>query len=264
MEQPRWTLADSMGQFSAGTLTANCSLRQPALGVLFRLTESEVPCDQAELLAPQLPSTSSPFPAGTELFARGGDLVGIYPASEDYPYRSQVYWRLDAHPWEVAGQRALAAIELVASQQTDLLDTLPVLQAISRVPARECTVLDIASGECLPIDGELASGQLYTLTGERGPCALLFRCERGFPSYAELVHPLDFTRTDIHVLPADESTNKLKANVEVRHHLFAWPLEKGVILRSRVLGLWLAPQNDVAVALAHFRQFAASEPPLTA
>jgi len=251
-----------MGQFSAGTLTASCSLRQPARGIQFTLNENEVPCEQAELLAPQLPTLPSPLPAGTEIFARGGDLVGIYPVSESYPYRSQVYWRLDAHPWEVAGQRALAAIELVASQQTDLLDTLPVLQVIGRLPASECAILELASGESERIDSKLNSGELYAITAERGPCALLFRGKHGFPSYAEMVHPLDFTRTEIQLSPAEASSNA--ATVKMRHHLFARHLEKGVILRSRVLGLWLAPQNDIAVAVAHFRQFAASEPPLTA
>jgi hypothetical protein len=62
---------------------------------------------------------------------------------------------------------------------------------------------------------------------------------------------------------APAAASSAAATVEVRHHLFARPLEKGVILRSRVLGLWLEPQDDVAVALAHFRRFAASEPPLT-
>lgn len=264
MNQPRWTFADSVGQFSAGRLTASCSLRHPARGVLCHLTEGNVRCDQAEFLGPQLPSMSSPFPAGTELFVRGGDLVGIYPADESYPYRSQVYWRLDAHPWEVSGQRALAAIELVVSQQTDLLDTLPVLQVVGRLPATECVILDLSSGRCDFIDAAHTTGQVYSLTNDREPCALLFRSSRGFPSYAELVHPLDFTRTDLQKKPAEASSNSTIAMMEVRHHLFARPLEKGVILRSRVLGLWLDPQDDAAVALAHFHHFANSEPPLTA
>ena len=47
------------------------------------------------------------------------------------------------------------------------------------------------------------------------------------------------------------------------HRLFAERLEKGVILRSRIRGLFVPRDHDTELAQSEYRRFAASEPPLT-
>jgi hypothetical protein len=264
MDEPQWSLIQSLGRFQVGELSGSCSLDRPAEGVHLALNDHPSSAEMPQLLAPQLPSLDAPVSSGTELFARGGDLVGIYAATQNYPYRSQVYWRLGSHPCLVAGRRALAAIELVVSQQTDLLDTLPVLQVASRMPYCDCGTISLESGEFRGITSELSAGTVVELLAEQGPHVLLVRGESGQPSYAEMVHPLDFMRTELRIFPSASTSDSTHAPLEARHFLFSRPLEKGVILRSRVLGLWLDPRYDHETALTHFRQFADSEPPLTA
>jgi hypothetical protein len=51
---------------------------------------------------------------------------------------------------------------------------------------------------------------------------------------------------------------------ELRHDLFAQRLEKGVILRARVLGILLDRADDKAAVLAHWNSFLREPLPLTA
>jgi hypothetical protein len=73
-----------------------------------------------------------------------------------------------------------------------------------------------------------------------------------------MVHPADFqgTTLDIEARPA-------AALARLQHALFVSRLEKGVILRARVLGLFLARDDDMSATAEHFSLFSATEPPLT-
>jgi hypothetical protein len=79
-------------------------------------------------------------------------------------------------------------------------------------------------------------------------------------SYAEMVHPADPGRSELHRVskPSPEA-----AALELRHHLFTAALEKGVILRARVLGVFLERADDEAAAAGYYQAFAATAPPLT-
>ena len=50
--------------------------------------------------------------------------------------------------------------------------------------------------------------------------------------------------------------------LRVSHQLFSERLEKGVILRARLRGVFLPRQRDTRVAAACYTAFAAAEPPL--
>jgi hypothetical protein len=75
-------------------------------------------------------------------------------------------------------------------------------------------------------------------------------------TYVEMVHPLDFVSSEFTATASNE--------VEHSTRLFRGPLEKGVILRSRLRGVIVPRSGDVSAAIACYREFAASEPPLTA
>jgi hypothetical protein len=52
------------------------------------------------------------------------------------------------------------------------------------------------------------------------------------------------------------------AALRLRHRLLWQPLEKGVILRARVRGIFLPRQDDMRIAAACYRQFVVADPPL--
>jgi hypothetical protein len=89
----------------------------------------------------------------------------------------------------------------------------------------------------------------------------LLRLPDGQGSYVEMVHPLDFGRTEICGVGVTESGEARLWSF--KHTLFAETLEKGVILRSRVLGAFVGREADEEQAASLYREFANSEPPLT-
>jgi hypothetical protein len=92
-------------------------------------------------------------------------------------------------------------------------------------------------------------------------CTLL-RLPDDMGSYVEMVHPVDFGDTQLTRLgPAGAGK---ASHWSLQHTLFAETLEKGVILRARVLAAFLGAENDERQAAALYREFAESEPPLTA
>jgi hypothetical protein len=73
-----------------------------------------------------------------------------------------------------------------------------------------------------------------------------------------MVHPTDFCEDKLVVTQDGAST------VELRHNLFRNPLEKGVILRARIRGVFLSERPDDASRVAKaYQSFALSPPPLS-
>ena len=91
-----------------------------------------------------------------------------------------------------------------------------------------------------------------------GPGCLLFRRRDTEISYVEMIHPADFQRDALSV--GTETTGP----VLLRHRLFRQSLEKGVILRARLRGIFCATENDTSIAAEAYHAFAATEPPLGA
>lgn len=254
MQLDGWKLDGYRGHFQLSHAQGACDVLQPDLGVTgLAIDGSSLP--RVSLLGPTLPR-----PVGdrdrndVETYTRCGDLVAIYAPTASYPFRSQCYWRVGSHPLEVGGFPAGAAIELVASQQTDLLDSDPRLTVCSSISAEEIFCLD-RERAFKRLD---LSALPRRFSKEDFSGCVLYRVS-GVPlSYVEIVHPLDFEATSL-----SHTTTQEGALVRAEHVIFARRLEKGVILRSRVLGLWLPREEDERGAIAHYQAFAASEPPLT-
>ncbi len=79
-------------------------------------------------LPAMMPSNS---PASIETYIRGNDLVTTHPATAERPTRVQLYWRR----WRELPAQISAALELIVSVQTHLLDSDPTVILESRVPA---------------------------------------------------------------------------------------------------------------------------------
>ncbi|HZW32111.1 MAG TPA: hypothetical protein VFF52_15470 [Isosphaeraceae bacterium] len=78
--------------------------------------------------------------------------------------------------------------------------------------------------------------------------------------YVEMVQPHDCARRILDQLPGGPAPNR--PNVSTRYGLFGHDLEKGVVLRARLRGLWIRSQTPVATALALFEEFLREPPPL--
>jgi hypothetical protein len=187
-----------------------------------------------------------------DYFVRGGDLAITYADRPETAMRTQIYWRAASH--QMPG--AIAAIELLISVQTELLDSCPILEIHSQALAERAlrwrgqepgTFVEIGPDVRI-VPGEetsQAAGYLLHLAG-------------GQFSYAQIVHPADG------VLARYEARSEgPKERIQLAHKLFVRRLEKGVILRARALGLLLDRANDQSAAAAHFAAFLAAELPLT-
>jgi len=223
----RWTLTGTAAQLRVASLHAAVDLARPDRGLFDLRYGIDVAGSFSACLGIATLRGAGDDVAQAETYVRGDDLVATYLQNAGRPFRLQSYWRsLDAGSLaEVAGA---AVVELQASINTSLLDTQPTVD-----------VTTTANGG---VWRELASQQF------------LFRPHHADWSYWEAAHP------------SDQSACRLTENecgLHLTHTLFDRPLEKGVILRSRVRGAFLPRATDEAAAAAFFDAFAKSEPPLT-
>ena len=87
---------------------------------------------------------------------------------------------------------------------------------------------------------------------------LLFDMPNSDLCYAEMVHPDDFQNSEL-----TTATDERGPVWTLRHLLFPENLEKGVILRARVLAAWFKRDDAAHGAAQLFRDFSASALPLT-
>jgi len=191
--------------------------------------------------------------AGVERYVRGGDLVVTYADRPAPDMRTQLYWRAGAHQRD----GAIAAVELVASVQTSLPDSFPKMAVRSQLVASEVyQLVDTARGSfasIVPPAKDSPPGE-----SPEGPQCYLFRLPGRQLTYAEMVHPADRRQSQW-----DGWLHGADYRMQLRHELFARPLEKGVILRARVLGVILNREDDKVAAAAHWASFMHEPLPLT-
>jgi hypothetical protein len=254
MPETLWHVDASIARLSLPRLSGLVDPRQPHRGLHDVKVDSSW-LREAEMLGVTLAPRGATPTSPADCYVRVGDLVASYADVPQAEMRTEVYWRSDAHP----AQPALGLVELMISVQTNLLDCRPQLATRSQLLALEVLELvNAARSEFTPVP-TLPLGQQYRLPDDRPRC-LLLRLAGTDLSYAEMVHPADPGQSEIRRI-ADEKT--AAGHYELRHHLFAAGLEKGVILRARVLGVLLQRAGDQAAATQHFQAFAAAVPPLT-
>jgi hypothetical protein len=255
MQNPIWQLQGSRAVLAWNPLEARLDLTSPGRGLgALRLRGADWP--EAGLLGldwqASAPNRRHPF---AEIVSRAGDLLATCLETPDWPVRLDVVWRVRA---PAPGDGFLAAVDLIVSVRTSLLDVRPEVSVRSALPA--CEIFCLAgrdAGEFHPVSLSPPRAFPAPLPGGAG-CAVL-RVPGKRPSYVEMVHPQDFPEGEIRAAGGDRPGDEAVALV---HRLFARPLEKGVILRSRVRGLWVAREEDLDRALDSYRRFVASEPPL--
>jgi hypothetical protein len=234
MPDVSWRLDGQLAHLRCGPLSAGADLLAPSRG-LAGLRWQEQPLAHWQILGVEIESIDEPT-GGTSVdrYERGGDLVVTYEQTPTRPLRVQIYWR-GSHS-RVEGDD-LPVVDLQVSTQTNLLDSRPALTAISLLP--NCETLEVAGGT------------------PRGNAALgrLFRPDGLDVSYVELVHPADFHGIKL--------TTLADGGQRLTTPLFGGALEKGVILRARVRGVFLPRKNDQARAAQALADFCRQPPPLT-
>lgn len=219
-----WTLAALVATARAGTTVARLDLAAPAAGLVVGGTD--------HLLGIDLRGPCGP-PA--DHWARGADLTAIYEPDDRRRLRATAMWRL--HPARVA------AWELVVSAQTSLLHADAALAVVSDVACDGAAWAAPAAGPCRwqPLRGSAPP-----------PVEAAFMLARRDTTAAVLaVHPQDPRHIDVVVG---------NGRARVACGIFPAAIEKGVILRSRVLAAVgpAAGAEDWAAELC--AAFAASPP----
>lgn len=230
------------------------NFREPAAGLGKWRVDGQTPLKGFHPLGVEF-GESSPHSAA-DSYVRGGDAVVTYPDQPAAEMRSQVYWRAATH--ELRG--ALCAVELVVSVQTSRLDSCPRIRTCSSAYVSETQQLtDYA--ELSLVGGSSAvppAAQAPSNADLRAVRCYMLRLAEAPYTYIEMIHSADLGETDLDVSRATEPHQ-----ATLRHSLFGDQLEKGVILRARVLGVLVDRAGDDNAAAAHCAAFAASHLPLT-
>jgi hypothetical protein len=260
--QPYWmlTISDatepgaarqSIAQLRHPGIQATCHVDRPSLGIRYEGMAAGAPGLLRVERATDAASAAACWQT-EDCYVRGRDLIATYAPAADWPFRCQVYWRVVPAAAPVA-----AALDLVVSVQTELLDTHPQVHVRSWFPAGS-EVLQVVPSAPDERTMRLSPDTSVTAAEGRAGC-FLFRAPGRDRSYVQMVHPADFVEFRL-VRDADAGS---AAGITATHVLFRRPLEKGVILRSRIRSAWLPGAADAAEAAESYRRFIAEAPPLT-
>jgi hypothetical protein len=219
-----WQLSATRATLSCGPLRATFDALLPAKGIA-GATYDGVPLAGLQFLGLDIAVGDPAFL--TEFYQRGRDLIVRYAQTSERVFAVTAYWR--AGLLDIGGSLH-PHVDLIVSVETSLLDSRPLLSTKSILHTVGEKRLRIQAGRVL--------------------------CQFDEPAvtYCEMCHPEDL------ISPSAATTDR---TVEVTTLLFGLPLEKGVILRSRLRGLFAPHQDDEQVVQAALAEFAAEAPPLT-
>jgi hypothetical protein len=260
MQNSPWQIHNHVARLTTEQISAEIDLLNPAGGATVT-SAANVALSDVTLFRVGLPAVAQSGREGispVEFFTRGNDLIAIYSERPDHPFRAQICWRLIASQNGGESFEELshfAALELILSIQTSLLDSDPAVEVETQLAARQASQLaDTASARFKDIP---VSATASSLSADTGVGCFRFPLAGGQLNYIEMIHPADFHRATLASRGADPQ------GVRLAHTLFPQRLEKGVILRSRLRGFF-APADVAYSAIARaYKEFAASEPPLT-
>lgn len=237
---PGWQLEGNFATLRAAQLHATCDLRQSEAGF-----HALVPCSGEFWRITSPLDRTHPRPL-VEAYVREDDLIASYGATDAFPFASQVYWRLTQHDVDAV------RVACILSVQTELLDTHPVMEVSCEMSADVVMLLSTDDLSARPTHAPLPS----LLPRQAGAQLVLLRHAGLDLTYAEAIDPSDFCGVEL------SQTDQRRVRVTWR--LFSHFLEKGVIRRGRLCSMLVPRDNDAQHAVRLFREFLASELPLTA
>ena len=248
-----WNLTGTHAQLESGYVAAKLDISHPEEGlsgieVATHPHTTRIPLD-ARLLRVMAGDASWRWDGVTEGYVRGDDLIATYGPVAAPALMPQIYYR-----WLGPTGSSAGGIEAVISMQTLLLDDDPTL-----VSSMQMAMAELLQGSDAERPGftpvSLSGHATHRLTREAGLGLFLCRSADADLSYVVMVHPTDYQSVEITRLAGDR--------VELRFQLFPERLEKGVIRRGRIRGLFLPRSEDIAAAARLYAEFLQSPPPLT-
>jgi len=245
-DQHAWTLLGTKATLSTPTLDGVLDSDRPDLGLTSLVVRSEakvVPLSTVRMLGIRAEHQDEGDVESTDAYTRGDDVIVSCRFKRGIEIGLQIYWRF------IVDEITLAVgVEAIVSAQTDLLDSDPASIVTSWLPDAE--VLSLESGNppsFRPL--AVAAGAPISSAGPH-----LFRFAHTDISYLEMVHPSDDRGVTIEALDGHLAT---------RYPVLTERLEKGVIRRSRVRGMFLPIEDDTLRAWELYQRFGNSPPPLT-
>jgi hypothetical protein len=248
-----WNLTGTHAQLESPRLVVAFDLSHPEEGiggveVATHPHTTRIPLD-ARLLRVVSERANWRWEGVTEGYVRGADLIANYGPASAPALLPQIYWR-----WISPTGHSVGGIEAVISMQTLLLEDTPTLVSSMQMAMTE--LLQGSSGSHPAFTPVSVSGHATLgLTREHGAGLFLCRSADADLSYLIMVHPTDYESVEITRLGGDR--------FDLRFQLFPERLEKGVIRRGRLRGVFLPRTGDEASAAAAYADFLQSPPPLT-
>ena len=245
-----WELNGHLAQLHLDQLSAEVDLARPAGGV-FHIRVAGTHLNDLHILGVAMPwHVAGEADALDDAYLRPASLAATYDASGDWPLRVDTVWRGVNRS---SRHEFVAAIELLVSVRTDALNSQPRMAVESTFSDGEVALAtDRNSDRFEPFISSTVDSASAGQDACRG--CIVFRPAGSDLSYVEMVHPADFRR--------DELRGGGDAPFGVRHHLFGDSLEKGVVLRARLRGVFVPRASDMQLASEQYAAFRASEPPL--
>jgi len=232
---PSWSLVGGRAECHGPGVAATIDLDRPLGGI------STLPRDPAggdHVLGIDLRGDGR----RSEQWTRGSDLTAVYETDDARRLRATAMWRLAGDAERSAARSPAACWELVLSAQTSLLASDSSIAVVSDIAAATVAWFDSRGSRFAPEPQPWPAANGMVARRPDGTSALV------------LVHPDDFRSTSVECR---------EGRARISCWLFSTSVEKGVLLRSRVL-VAIGPttaESDWAAALA--RSFTASAPVLT-
>lgn len=237
-----WQLNGTTAQLQTPQLRATVDLLNPQAG-LGQLVVRDESINGFVLGIASGTTTTLTKQEVSEAFIRGGDLVVTYAATDKRPTSLQIYWRATVN------EQGVLLLDTILSLETDLLESFPDLMAITQLPAAAAWALsdDESTTEKIAINTQ----QSINLSD----APLLLQSSQLDWSYAESPHPDD--RGESQLMRSTEESFTIKRQLGGRF------LEKGVIRRLRIRGVFLPKADDFELAGQCLAGLETETPPLT-
>ena len=236
-----WHVNQRMCQLDDQQFSASLQLDKPSLGLLDTQVHGELVGNHQFLKIIQQDENETA--EVSDFFIRGSDLVVTFAQHKERSVQPQVYWRYSRF------DDSTFVVDIVISVQTSLLESNPTISVQSIV--QNAKLLEWNKQQLTPIEW-----------GDRGFAessgVAVCQFADSNVSFMTAVHPSDFQsfRFERTVMGNTERT-------VLKLDLFQHELEKGVIRRGRVRGVFLQAGNELEVARKISGDLANQPPPLT-
>lgn len=247
-----WDLNNCIARWDSKNLVAEIDTKKPANGVhVLRTLDNH--SFVANILQLNSPQTGDGFAVLKETYTRGQDVIASYNSIGSGEVRSQIYWSYR----QLHLERSFAVgFELTVSRQTNLLDSDPSVSVMSAIQCDDVWVCsDVDRVKFIRLSP--STKEPLTWKDKTTSTVHLFRLPDVPVTYVQIVNDCDLHSARV-VFSGDSSS---LTHCETK--LFDERLEKGVIRRGRMWGMFVPRQHDFHSALLCLQQVSATRLPLT-